>query len=45
MSKLWNVPDDEFEKLSEAWKRGEISDADFTEKLHELEEQQEDKRR
>lgn len=36
--KLWNVPDDEYEKLSDAWKRGDLSDADFTEKLHELEE-------
>lgn len=36
--KLWNVPDAEYEKLSDAWKIGTISDADFTEKLHELEE-------
>ncbi|MNS67988.1 hypothetical protein D3C72_1012520 [compost metagenome] len=36
--KLWNVPDAEYEILSDAWKAGAISDADFTEKLHELEE-------
>lgn len=40
MAKLWNVPEDEYQKLEDAWKIGQLSDADFTEKLHELEEQQ-----